>query len=620
MITCLILRITDLLQFSSEIGPLIKIVGKMTSDFLNFFALYCILVIMFAIVGNINFIFDLKEQFGGLFESVLTVLDTSIGNYNFQVFESIENDNFLVLFGDLYTIAIVITFNILILNLIIAILSNTYNMFDTKSTGLYLSKILNARDEMTYDENYGAFLLTMTPLNFVILPFVPYGVMKKPSPQMNMGVMILQYSVLIIIICIAFLACSVLMLPFAYVRAFTIKASKISKAVTTYEQVTSILSAFFFAVLGGPSLTIGLLSDFYFFWANNFRSNLKKIIIERKLSSITNESIRNLFLLCSRYSSLKIKSLYSIDYVKTFRNRFLVKQNIQYLLFGQMIPENGFGNSNTLSQNDNTLKSLKTGNLMEYKKKVRELEDTSAQIKKSRYDIDQYNQIKSCLMNFSFDNRGQKTLSVEIIENVMDELRRERKIKMVLADSGIEEYIKLDLEGVSLEDEDISPEVKKVLQDKKKFKEKLCQTVSILRLGYIFKVLKMIHPGKASMLGAEAFKIKVMKLEKGEDSKKTKKKNFQQSASGGLGSMSMDSVAMKMEEKANNISDPMLIGINEFVQSLKMDIMSAGANKLNQISKLYKDFNKAEAKRIAKEMEMQAMKKEEDLAPVDTVD
>lgn len=59
MITCLILRITDLLQFSSEIGPLIKIVGKMMSDFMNFFVLYFILVIMFAIVGNINFIFDL---------------------------------------------------------------------------------------------------------------------------------------------------------------------------------------------------------------------------------------------------------------------------------------------------------------------------------------------------------------------------------------------------------------------------------------------------------------------------------------------------------------------------------------------------------------------------------
>lgn len=101
------------------------------------------------------------------------------------------NDEFLVVFGDFYVIIIVITFNILILNLIIAILSNTYNMFDTKSTGLYLSKILNSRDEMTYDENYGAFLLTMTPLNIVTLPFVPYALFKKPSREMNTMITVL---------------------------------------------------------------------------------------------------------------------------------------------------------------------------------------------------------------------------------------------------------------------------------------------------------------------------------------------------------------------------------------------------------------------------------------------
>ena len=38
----------------------------------------------------------------------------------------------------------------------------------------------------------------------------------------------------------------------------------------------------------------------------------------------------------------------------------------------------------------------------------------------------------------------------------MDELRRERKIAMVLADSDIEEYIKLDLTGSTEEDEGIS--------------------------------------------------------------------------------------------------------------------------------------------------------------------
>ena len=87
----------------------------MMGDFLNFFLLYGILVVMFAIVGNLNFIFDLKE-FEDVFSSLLTVLDTSIGNYDFLIFREI--DGFLSIFGDIYTIIIVLSFNILILNLI----------------------------------------------------------------------------------------------------------------------------------------------------------------------------------------------------------------------------------------------------------------------------------------------------------------------------------------------------------------------------------------------------------------------------------------------------------------------------------------------------------------------
>jgi hypothetical protein len=90
----------------------------------------------------------------------------------------------------------------------------------------------------------------------------------------------------------------------------------------------------FFLILGMPMLVLTLFSDFFYFWANNFRSNLKKIIIERQRSSLTNETIRQLKMLCSKYSNEKIKSVYSIDLVKTFRKSFNVKENIQYLLFG----------------------------------------------------------------------------------------------------------------------------------------------------------------------------------------------------------------------------------------------------------------------------------------------
>jgi hypothetical protein len=76
---------------------------------------------------------------------------------------------------------------------------------------------------MSYDENYGAFLLTMTPVNLIVLPFVPYALMNKPSIKMNRLIMILQYSVFIVICYIFFAMGSLLMIPFAYIKCVTTK-------------------------------------------------------------------------------------------------------------------------------------------------------------------------------------------------------------------------------------------------------------------------------------------------------------------------------------------------------------------------------------------------------------
>jgi len=62
----------------------------MVTDFFNFFLLYAIFTFMFAIVGNINFIYDLKE-YEGIFESILTVIDGSLGNFNIGIFDSVKD-------------------------------------------------------------------------------------------------------------------------------------------------------------------------------------------------------------------------------------------------------------------------------------------------------------------------------------------------------------------------------------------------------------------------------------------------------------------------------------------------------------------------------------------------
>ena len=55
----------------------------------------------------------------------------------------------------------------------------------------------------------------------------------------------------------------------------------------------------------------------------------------------------------------------------------------------------------------------------------------------------------------SFKDSSEYVLSNDIISDVLDELRRERKILMVLRDANVESYIKVDLTEIDIEDPQI---------------------------------------------------------------------------------------------------------------------------------------------------------------------
>lgn len=145
-----------------------------------------------------------------------------MGNYDFGIFEEID-DVIIRNAGKAYLMLSIVIFTILILNLIIAILSNTYNIFDPKSNGLYLSKILATRDELQHDENYSAFIAAMSPLNVIILPFVPIFIFFKPNPNVNTIILKSQYFLLLMILFFFFNIISILLLPFAYLKSLIYK-------------------------------------------------------------------------------------------------------------------------------------------------------------------------------------------------------------------------------------------------------------------------------------------------------------------------------------------------------------------------------------------------------------
>ena len=73
----------------------------------------------------------------------------------------------------------------------------------------------------------------------------------------------------------------------------------------------------------------------------------------------------------------------------------------------------------------------------------------------SKSQLDQFNQVKKILVNFSFKNRGKLILCTDIINHVMDEMRCERKILMVLQSKKVNEYINANMTELDLYNEDI---------------------------------------------------------------------------------------------------------------------------------------------------------------------
>ena len=222
-------------------------------------------------------------------------------------------------------IILILIFNILLLNFIVAILSNTYNIFDNRSNGLYLSKILSTRDELNYDEYYGAFLSAMPPINLIQLPFIPLTVFFRYGDcqlkKMNNLLMKTQYTLFMMIFYSVFIVISLSFIPLAWIVGVFDKFQNQGPHTSMHNK---ILNFGVFIPFGIPILLLDTFADMYYFWKNNFRTNLQKIIIPREESTVSHKSLREIMSLSRHFHDRKIKSVFTGRLVRIFRRQFHV--------------------------------------------------------------------------------------------------------------------------------------------------------------------------------------------------------------------------------------------------------------------------------------------------------
>ena len=78
---------------------------------------------------------------------------------------------------------ITVIFNLILMNLIISMLANTYGIYDSSSDGFLFSQILQSRDELVYDEYFGSIFAQIPPTNILQIIFYPIMIfMEKGNP------------------------------------------------------------------------------------------------------------------------------------------------------------------------------------------------------------------------------------------------------------------------------------------------------------------------------------------------------------------------------------------------------------------------------------------------------
>ena len=101
---------------------------------------------------------------------------TGLNNYDLSVF---DNWNQNPLAGKLFIFACIIVNSIVLLNFIIAILTDTYAKLSTKSLGLYYDGIIQRIPVYEDDARYGGLIIGSPPFNVLAVLLVPLYILMK---------------------------------------------------------------------------------------------------------------------------------------------------------------------------------------------------------------------------------------------------------------------------------------------------------------------------------------------------------------------------------------------------------------------------------------------------------
>ena len=187
---CVFYKYIFLLIYEKVFGKFVQIIIQMAKDTVKFIVIFAICLVAFAIFGFCSF-YDL-EPYKTFTDSVLTLYGSSLGDFDFSIFD--EGQHTVAWGGKVFMILYLLLFTILLLNFLIAILSDTYALLMEKGRGLQMAEIIRLRPIYEYHPHY--YCLVKSTVFFSFIPFVmmPIILIAK-SRKLNNVILKIEYTV-----------------------------------------------------------------------------------------------------------------------------------------------------------------------------------------------------------------------------------------------------------------------------------------------------------------------------------------------------------------------------------------------------------------------------------------
>jgi uncharacterized integral membrane protein len=250
--------------------------------------------------------------------------------YDFDDLSSTAKNQYI---ADAFLVLFIVLFNILLLNLLIAILSSTYAMLEGEKLVLYINEILKLRSTLEYDKQCSALVSSFPPYNIIALLFSPFIMIKKEPVTLNLVLFHIEYAPLLLILLIVFIAGNLVLIPFAYIKGIYVNLQQLWSNKVEGNLPYRCLRLLVWLLFGPIILLMNLVADIIAFIMHLYQNKMsyrKQQMKAMKMTQSTYDMIQTSFENEHKKGRKRIK--YE-NVILPIKEEMKVLQNIQYVIF-----------------------------------------------------------------------------------------------------------------------------------------------------------------------------------------------------------------------------------------------------------------------------------------------